>query len=436
MDSSKRRIGLTGATGLLGRNLLFELIRRHLPRLHELEIFVFGRADEFGVPLHDRVRRILISDGCAYLGIRNALSEPFLARLSSVIRCVEMDFDREDYGLVGPLLLDLKSRPMDWFFHVAGLTDFRSTPGAVASLRRVNVEGTRRVLDLISELQVREFCYVSTAYACGDASGPIQPDLVNPSAQFRNPYEQTKLEAEIQVRRFAARSSTRCRYFRPSAICGRLLEQPRGAICKFDVFYAWAAFLLRLKRKQAGISDAADPGVLDMRICYNRASGLNIVPADFAAKVMCSVCEQDDPGESYHLVNNAETPHELYIPQMLRTIGVSGVTHVPRIPEDQNGQEKLYYKSVGAFYTPYITCGEMRFDAGNLQHVLSRDGLSCPAIGHREFALLMAYAKLHDFGLQVPPQEFAARNAGAGSPPPSLPRVTSSRSPRMAVSLS
>src|SRR5271154_3984041 len=120
MDSSKRRIGLTGATGLLGRNLLFELIRRHLPRLHELEIFVFGRADEFGVPLHDRVRRILISDGCAYLGIRNALSEPFLARLSSVIRWVEMDFDREDYGLVGPLLLDLKSRPMDWFFHVAG----------------------------------------------------------------------------------------------------------------------------------------------------------------------------------------------------------------------------------------------------------------------------------------------------------------------------
>ncbi|HKM89223.1 MAG TPA: SDR family oxidoreductase [Candidatus Acidoferrales bacterium] len=441
MKSKKRRIAMTGATGLLGRNLIFELLKRHLSRLEELEIFVFGRADSLGVSLQDRLRRILLSDGFAYLGIRQDLYEPLLSRLSTVIRCVELDFDCENHGLAGPSLQELQARPIDWFFHLAGLTDFRSTPGAVAALRRVNVEGTHRLLALLSDISVREFCYVSTAYVCGGASGRIQPGVVNPSAQFRNPYERSKFEAEMLVRQFAARTGTRCRYFRPSTICGRLLEPPWGAVCKFDVFYAWAAFLLRLKRQQTGIWDAAEPGELDLRICYNRASGLNIVPADYAAKVICSVCEQGDAGESYHLVNNAETAHELYIPQMVRAVGVAGVTQVSRIPEDQNRQEKFYYKSVGASYTPYITCEEMRFDAANLQQVLSRDGLSCPAVGRREFALLMAYAIEHDFGLKnsprvsppEPSQEFAARKAGAGSQRPSRRTVTSS-SRRMAAS--
>ena len=37
------RIALTGVTGLLGRNLLFEFIRQHEHDLDNLEIFILGR---------------------------------------------------------------------------------------------------------------------------------------------------------------------------------------------------------------------------------------------------------------------------------------------------------------------------------------------------------------------------------------------------------
>ena len=112
-----------------------------------------------------------------------------------------------------------------------------------------------------------------------------------------------------------------------------------GAISKFEVFYSWPAFFARMTRK-AVQQGARHPRVLNVRICYNRRSGLNIVPVDYVAKAMYLVCDHDHAGSSYHLANDRETPHEQYIPQMLETLGVSGVSQVdsfdykPRLDRD------------------------------------------------------------------------------------------------------
>ena len=426
MSGSKYTVAMTGATGLLGRNLLFELIRRHRQKLDELEIIVLGRGEGPGTSLWPRLRRILISDGFSYMSVPVEERRELLAQLAGVIRCVDLDLGDGDAVVRAGQLEKFRGHSIDCFFHLAGVTDFRSTPEAACTLQRVNVEGTRRVLESVSRLGVGEFCYVSTAYVCGDAEGRIYPSVLNEAARFRNAYERSKFEAELMVRSFGTRTGTRIRIFRPSTICGRLQEHPLGATCKFDVFYAWAAFFLRLKQKLAAEPGAAEPGRLDVRICYSTSSGLNIVPVDYAARVMCAVCEQNDPGESYHLVNDAETPHAWYIAEMLRTVGVTGVRHVQEIPETPNRQERLYYKSVGAFYTPYITCPEMRFDTASVEMVQTREGLQCPSIGPREFAVLMAYAREQNFGLREnlhagipcsPPKipALAARNMASGS---------------------
>jgi len=395
--AKKLRIAITGATGLLGRNLLFEVIKQNINSLDDVEILILGRSKS-NMTINERIRKILIQDGIFYIsGLGKDRLEDFI---KTGIKCLEIDLDDEKLDLSKVDLLKLKMEPIDIFYHIAALTDFRSSPQVVKSLENTNIGGTKRMLDLIVVLDVKEFCYVGTAYACGHKTGIIPADYYDLNNGFRNAYEKTKLEAELFVRDFSKRSKIRCRYFRPSTICGRLIEQPLGVINKFDVFYAWTAFFLYHKLKRTGSMDYESTFNVKIRLQYNLNSGLNIVPADYAAKVMYYACRRNDPEDSYYLVNNSEIPHDLYIKIMLETINIRGAEHVANVPADLNSVEKLYYKTVGQVFTPYITSGPMMFDNSNLKRVLDKTNIECPVVDEGTFKILMDYAKKYNFGLR------------------------------------
>lgn len=397
---AKLRIVITGATGLLGRNLMFEVIKQNLSNLGNLELIVLGR-DFGGKKLKDRIFNILRDDGKRYiLSDVNKINE-LLVNLEGSIRCLSADLEQEGLGLNEEGFNCLSKNPIDIFYHVGASTDLRLGLIIEKKLYDVNVNGTRRILQLVSQLKIGEFCYVGTAYSCGSRSGKIRPDIVNIKQKFRNPYERTKLEAEVLVREYAKAQGLRCRFFRPSVICGRLIEKPLGAMSKFDVFYGWAAFFLKMKKKEIGNKNELYKKRinLDIRICFNKDSGLNIVPADYSAKVMYQVCLQNDPGINYHVVNNQETPHEFYISEMLKTINVGGIEFVNKIPKDCNQNELLYYKTAGRVFTPYITTKSMYFDVDNVLHVLQDTDIQCPLINKENLNYLLTYAKNHDFGI-------------------------------------
>ena len=54
------------------------------------------------------------------------------------------------------------------------------------------------------------------------------------------------------VRQYCRDNNIRYRIFRPSTLCGSLIENKIGATPKFDVFYAWAAFFLEYKKRTLG----------------------------------------------------------------------------------------------------------------------------------------------------------------------------------------
>jgi len=389
---SKLRIAITGATGLLGRNLLFEIIKQNLENLDSLELYVLGRRSG-GTSIQQRIADIVRKDGLLYIG---------LDRADEILRCIhpmEMDLNKEKLRLSDDNYKKLKTNPIDFFFHIAALTDFRKTPLVAKSLYNTNVYGTKKIIELVSTLKVDELCYVGSAYSCGKISGDIKPDYIKINQEFRNPYEKTKLEAEMLVREFAKKTGCRCRIFRPSPIAGRLIESPLGAICKFDVFYSWASGFLKIKLKQLKTwkDKYRDNVSLDVRICYNEESGLNIVPADYGAKVIYQVCMAEDKNESYHIVNNQETPHKQYIPMMLKLLNVKGTSVVNRIPDKKNKLEALYYKTIGGVFTPYINSKPMLFDSSNINSLLKRKKLLCPAVDSDNFLFLMRYAIKHDF---------------------------------------
>ena len=398
---TRKRFVLTGATGLLGSNLLFEIIKQHLNDLDAVEIIILGRGKD-DLDIEQRIRDLILKEGVSYLNTSAETVRKKEGLFEKTLRCMHLDLDQGDLGLTPTDYDYLKSEKIDIVFHVAALTDFRSTEAAVTSLRRTNVRGTEQVLKLVSGLNIGQFCYVGSAYSCGKKEGSINPDFINLKQDFRNPYEATKLEAEMMVRIFSKETGVPCKYFRASTICGRLIENEIGEITKFDVFYAWAAFFLRAKLKQVkeleGIYD--QPMSMEVRILYNVSSGLNMVPADYAAKVMYLVATRQDDGGSYHLVNEKETLHGEYIPLMYETLNIQGLTHVDRVPEKTNKLEGLYYKTVGKIYTPYITSEPMLFNVDNIKQTLNEADLSCPEVDMKNFRTLMAYARKKNFGIQ------------------------------------
>jgi nucleoside-diphosphate-sugar epimerase len=398
------RIALTGATGLLGRNLLYEFIKQHIDRLDDLAIVVLGR-DKASQPIGDRVQAMVMEDGIPYLSVRGSQVDEIRDFIKSKVAFVDMDLGQDALGISSDAFGKLKSAQIDCFFHMAASTAFSDSQEASDFLVQTNVQGTARVLELASQLNIGELCYIGTAYCFRKASGVVKPDYIDDvesSDGWRSVYERSKLQAEIQVRNLARNHRMRCRYFRPTFLCGRLIEEPLGAISKFEGLYAWAGYFLRLKMK--ALRDCTDKygttARLDMRILYNPKSTFNMTPVDYAAKVIYQVCTQGHPGDSYHVANGQAASHTMFLPAMLEALGIEGVSLVEQMPEDLNRMELLYYRTVGKAFGPFMTIEPVVFDVNNLLEVLHNARLSCPAVDRKNFDVLMEYAKKRDFGLK------------------------------------
>lgn len=396
------RIALTGATGLLGRNLLFEILKQNLGKLDDLEILVLGRPQN-ELPLNERLGTMIAEDGFDYIDVPQAERPELKKKIDQCIIPISFDLVHDKLGISQEEYIRLKNARIDHFFHVAAQTDFRTDKEVEVRLEEVNVRGTQKVLKLIGELNVGQVVYIGSAYSCGSKVGRVEPDYVNLDEHFRNPYEKSKLRAEVEVRRFAREKGVKCKVFRPTTICGRLIEKPTGSINKFDVFYAWGAFFLRLKLKQFKSVDHIydKPLEVPVRIHFNSNSGLNIVPCDYAAKVLYQASVNGWEGESFHLANNAETPHELYTGSILQGINIKGYSFVPEEPADKNVAEKFYYKTVGKLFTPYASNDPIFFNVSNLGRGLKKIGLACPVVDGQNLVKLIDFAKKKYFNLSV-----------------------------------
>ena len=402
MKQQKTTYALTGVTGLLGRNVFFEILKDNLQDLEQIEIIILGRpASDHS--LKERIKKIFYDEGINYLSIHPDYLTEFDLFLDTRTIYIDTDLSKPEV-ITAEEKMKLSNKIIDHFFHIAANTDFRDSMDTIETLNRQNVEGTAQILELCKGLNVKAFSYVSSAYVCGCTYGDIEPHYTNLNQDFRNHYEKTKLMGEILVRQYQERSGVKCRIFRPSTISGRLIEDIKGEIYKFDVFYSWAHFFLKLKQKRySGDLDGIYDETVEMniRVALNFNAGLNIVPVDFAAKVLYHVCKHDIEGTHFHLVNNNETSNTLYMSKMMEILNITGYEFVDDIPEDMNPLEKFYYKSLGRIFTPYFVQDEINFDTTNLKEFYEQQNLHCPEVDEENFQILIEYAKTRHFGLAV-----------------------------------
>ena len=135
----------------------------------------------------------------------------------------------------------------------------------LSEAREINVEGTRRVLEVARELNgLERMMHVSTAYVCGRVPDRFDEHDELPGEGFRNTYEQTKWEGELAVAEADVPHVT----VRPSVVVG---ESGSGWTSSFNVIY-WP---LQAFARGLFTEVAADPdGIIDM------------VPVDYVAEVM------------------------------------------------------------------------------------------------------------------------------------------------------
>lgn len=282
MSTPSSHLLLTGATGFLGGALLRELA---LGERHDT-ISVLVRAGKNGTP-RQRVEAL----------IEDLFAPDERERALAVIEPLAGDLSEPGLGLDPNDRLRVVESVTE-ILHAGASTKFTAP---LDELRRINVEGTRRLLELAREARARGGfrCYhqVSTAFVAGQQRERATENDLDRGQGFANPYEQTKLEAERLIQEYRAEGPAQV--YRPSIIVG---HSRSGYTPHFRVLY-WPIRIL------AG-------GRMPLVPCVPTAR-LDVVPVDFVVAGIVALMRQPGaPGGTFHLT--AGLGQEVILRDLLR----------------------------------------------------------------------------------------------------------------------
>lgn len=389
---------LTGATGLLGRNILFELLKQNIYQKTNYHITVIGRS-KGERSLRDRIFDIIRNDGIDYLSI--PASDYSEGMLSSYISFIDCDLSCDEFELQS-CRMSLKNKSFDWLIHSAALTNFQDTPEIRSLLEKNNICGTSNLLYLTQECRIGVATYIGSAYSCGKKDGLIKEGTCDFNAQFRNPYEKSKLIAEQKfVETFSKRNSI-VKVARVSTLCGRLFEKKIGSIPKFDVMYEFGSYLLFRKLVNGFVLDDIYDEFFEypVPIPCNINAGLNIIPADYAAKSIICILNNIPNSEYYHICTENETPHVLWLGVLSKILNVSDFNYVDEWTElPQNREDVFFRRTMGKIFVPYVVSPTMHFSTENSKSVLEKNGLYLKSLDEDQVNKIFLFAKTKNFGL-------------------------------------
>jgi len=350
----KKTIFLTGATGLVGGNL----IQRILHNDETAEIVALVRCESLpeGIErLKEIMEKVSPSDGTDTL---------------NRVQVIPGDITEENLGLSESSYNELAAR-ITHIVHSAASVRF-DLP--LEEVRKVNVEGTKKVARLAFKAhqsgRLERFAYVSTAYVSGNRSGIILEDEQVQPDSFSNTYERAKFEADQYVRSLSA--SLPVTVFRPSIIVGDSLT---GRTTAFNVLYPV------FKMIQRGLLDTF-PG--------DETATLDVVPVDFVCDALCEILFAGKLLKTvYHLTagRKASTIHEVFGAAarfFARNSGLRGTIKFLGLKDykDMKDCEKRNGRLLQLLEAlePYVTT-QQTFDTSNTVEALRGSGIEIPEYG-------------------------------------------------------
>lgn len=265
---------LTGATGLLGRYLLRDLL------LDDYRIAVVVRPSKNQSP-EERIEAIL------------QMWERELGATLPRPVCLAGDVTQEFLGL-DRLGLRWVAQHCDRVLHNAAVLQFYSD-GDAGEPWRTNVGGTRHVVHLCERLGIGDVHYVSTAYVCGKRSGLVKEKEFDVGQEFRNDYEHSKFLAEKLIRE--SEKLAQVTIYRPTVIAG---DSRTGYTSTYHGLYMYLKLMSVLVRNTEPGADGVRHTPVRLRMSGDERR--NIVPVDWVSQTICRLfATPAGHGGTFHL---------------------------------------------------------------------------------------------------------------------------------------
>nr|WP_298996754.1 SDR family oxidoreductase [uncultured Allomuricauda sp.] len=337
-------IVLTGATGTLGSQILFSLLES---RFHVLEkIYLIVRRKKH-VSAQTRIENMLDSGSAPTFIHENRKT------IANIIEVIDAE------NLLQPAFF-LKENKAHYFIHSAGFVNLSVDPKSKSEIFKENLTLTQNIFKAYKDYLLK-FVYISTAFSIGKLDGLLKNNYVDTEQnEYRNYYEASKHAAEKYLVKAGTETKIPIQILRPSVLGGNILDSPNFFISKYMVFYLFAKFFYK------------SPSSETVRIQANHDSKLNIIPTDYAAKVITKVFDTDV--NQLNIVNSKGTNIFNGIAKILETVNFKNFKltqeFMDTASEFESALEQFYYETIGVHLTPYLTSKPYEWDTTLLESIL------------------------------------------------------------------
>jgi len=350
---------ITGATGLVGRYLIRDLLLNG----HQLALVVRGSRRSSA---RERIEQILQYWEQQH---QRPLPRPVV---------LDGDISKPSFGLSESDQLWIQQNCKS-IIHSAAILEFFGADRN-GEPWRTNLDGTRHMLELCERLGIRDIHYVSTAYVAGMQTAVVEESSLAAGQTFRNDYEASKFEAESLVRN--ASFPEHVTVYRPAVICG---DSQTGYTNTYHGLFVY----LRLMAMLIPCIPTGPDGRrrTPIRLAFTGEERRNLIPVDWVSAVMCRIFENPAArGLTFHLVPDVPTAARHLIDCCAEYFQSTGVLYagdpepdnaddVP-LSEDQRMFESLFRENAET-YANYETT-DNTFDASNTRRFVP--DLPCPPI--------------------------------------------------------
>ncbi|WP_437205060.1 SDR family oxidoreductase [Planctomicrobium sp. SH664] len=373
---------VTGATGLLGRYLMRDLILRG----QKLAVLVRPSRRSDPQTRIEAAMRVWESQ------LQQELPRPVV---------LTGDINSPDLGLDGRQI-QWAAENCDTVLHNAASLSFVST-GRDSEPWVSNVNGMKTVLEFCQQAGIDNFHHVSTAYVAGKRHGLVYENELNVGQEFANPYEESKVEAEELVRN--AKFLKSLTVFRPAIIVG---DSNSGLTFTFHNFYVslQLAYTLALSMGQEDFTGKIVSDKFQINVDgYERK---NLVPVDWVSEVMSTIVS--DPslhGKTYHLTPRVPVTARLIRDVLEEVVGLYGLRFCGAggTMGSNSEIEELFVKHMEVYLSYWKDDPE--FDATNTLAAVPH--LPCPHVDRQMLIRLAKAAIDRNFNWRDPKVERPAK---------------------------
>lgn len=372
----KKYVLLTGATGLVGRYLIRDLLMAG----HRLAVVVRGSDTQGPV---ERIEGILqMWEG----RLGTSLPRPVI---------LEGDVAVPSYGLARRDLSWVRDH-CDQLLNNAAIITFYGADRA-GEPWRTNLNGAQNAVALCEQIGIKHFHHVSTAYVCGTRTDRVREDELDVGQRFRNDYEESKFLAEKIIRSASfLRSLT---VYRPAVIAG---DSKTGYTSTYHGLYHYLKVMSVIARNAK--VDANGKRHIPVKLQMSGDEPRNVVPVDWVSAMICRIVRTPAlHGRTYHLAPK----HFVTARQVLdvgcryyNSCGVECLGSSDQAESTASDVELTAHENI-RMYEPYVNT-DPSFDLSNLEQAVP--DLPCPVVDDAMITRFLQFGESDRWGKRRTPR--------------------------------